>query len=453
MKFALFTPFARASAIGRVSALIVESMHQLGHEVCIIRTEQESVLSRTPHQCEVRLIDWTDAQEVIHVVRDADAVIYQIGDNYQYHCGALHWLATFPGIVCLHDFFVAHLFNGWTQTRPRQLESVLRRWYGEGAIAEYRSCTTSVEFIEKGARSFPMTEWVCAMASAVISHSAWGMQRVARACPGPVRVVPLPYNARPIAHGPGPRHEDPDHLELLTIGHANPNKRISQIIRAIGSDPVLRRSIRYKLCGHIEPKIATELLTLAMACEVTLEIKGEVDDHALQQAIIEADVLCCLRWPSLEAASATTIEGMLYGKAVIVTDTAFYSELPDDCVAKISADREISDLTITLRRLQSDPAGRAQMAARAKAWAYQTFSASNYAEALEVFAVASRAAQPIIEMATAITEMLGKWGSSAAICQAEDIAEPLKIFETEVRQAIGMGKLSALPSNIKEILL
>jgi hypothetical protein len=58
-------------------------------------------------------------------------VIYQIGDNYDFHGGAIPWLDKLPGVVCLHDFFVAHLFNGWAQSNRQVAEEVLRLWYGD----------------------------------------------------------------------------------------------------------------------------------------------------------------------------------------------------------------------------------------------------------------------------------------------------------------------------------
>src|SRR3712207_9006373 len=43
--------------------------------------------------------------------------------------GGVRWLADFPGLVCLHDFFLGHLFYGWAQTDRPQAEAILQCWY------------------------------------------------------------------------------------------------------------------------------------------------------------------------------------------------------------------------------------------------------------------------------------------------------------------------------------
>lgn len=428
MKLVIFTPFARSSAIGRVTALIVKALLQQGHSAVVIRTEQESLLLSPTHGCEAEVIPWTDAKAVRAAVDDADALVYQIGNNYAYHCGGLHWLAMLPGIVCLHDFLVAHLFMEWAQGRRAQAERVLTEWYDADAATEFFSPADSEAFIERAGRLFPMTEWICSMALAVVSHSHWGMRRVANSCPGPLRVLPLPYDAPSCTrHATTAGHSDGS-VNVLTVGHVNPNKRIDSVIRAIGSSTALRSTVRYRLCGLIEPRMAVQLTALAHAHGVNLEISGETDSVVLQGAMNDADIVCCLRWPSLEAASATTIEGLLYGKAVVVTDAAFYSELPDDCVQKISVTDEIAELRAALEHLCANTEARRAMAMRGQEWATRTFSATSYAEQLEDLVQLVATASPAINMAGDILNQMSEWGASAALMTAEDMMRPLDLF-------------------------
>lgn len=87
--------------------------------------------------------------------------------------------------------------------------------------------------------------------------------------------------------------------------------------------------MNYRLIGAVEPEVMSSLSALAARLGVNLVISGEVDDNELERAFTESDVISCLRWPALEAASASAIEVlMLYGKAVIVTDTGFYADIP-----------------------------------------------------------------------------------------------------------------------------
>jgi glycosyltransferase involved in cell wall biosynthesis len=425
MKIVLFSPMAGTSAIGRVTALIVPALLELGHALTVVRTEQVHILPVAPHTCAARMIEWNDEPAVEEAVRDADSLVYQIGNNYEFHCGGLHWLERRPGIVCLHDFVVAHLFAGWAETRRPEADEVLHRWYGEAVARSFFAARGHREFLESASRDHPMTEWLCAMAYGVISHSRWGMSRVLRSCAGPARVVPLPYDApaaRPVSRADSK-------IMILTVGHANLNKRIESVISAIGRSTDLRDRVEYQLCGRIDPRYALELASAARTVGLRLRISGEVDDLGLQTAMNEADIVCCLRWPSLEAASATAIEAMLYGKAVVVTDTGFYSELPDDCVCKISMADEIGELHRALEHLISDSSARRALAERAQRWAEAIFTADNYARQIEEMARRVHRAGPVIEMVDALADRMNDWRAPPALFVTDDIVSPLKIFE------------------------
>lgn len=433
MKIVLFSPFLKSSAIGRVTALIVRALSELGHSAVVVRTEKESLLQAPAHSCGAEVILWTDANAVHAATANADAIVYQIGNNYSYHYGGLHWLPMLPGIICLHDFLVAHLFIEWAQDRRAEAERVLAAWYGEDAAIDFFKPRDSQAFIDMASQLYPMTEWISSMAMAVVSHSHWGMLRVAQSCPGPLRVLPLPYDAPScLPHGVSAERKD-GVVNLLTVGHVNPNKRIESVIHAIGSSAVLRSTVCYRLCGLIEPSVAVELAGLARRHGVDLEIFGETDSSALQAAMNEADIVCCLRWPSVEAASATTIEGLLYGKAVVVTNTAFYSELPDDCVQKISLADEVAELRVALEHLCTDTEARHALAARGQQWAARTFTAANYASQILDLAHSAAIGSPVIAMTATLLTQLRDWGASSALLVAEDIAQPLQIFASPVQ--------------------
>ncbi|GAA4337640.1 glycosyltransferase family 4 protein [Variovorax defluvii] len=443
MKFVFFTPFAVNSAIGRVTALLIGALDRMGHSAVVVRTERQELLGSPAHASPAPVLPWDDESQVLSTTRDADALIYQIGNNYAFHHGGLHWLARLPGIVCLHDFLLAHLFADWAAFHRSQAESVLDHWYGEQAPIEFfeAACSTPEGFADTAARHYPMTEWICAQALAVVSHSHWGMQRVANACAGPLRVVPLPYDAPGAARAPGMRKDDK--VRILTVGHVNSNKRIDSVIRAIGASPLLRDAVTYQLCGLIQSAVKEELSALASSLGVELLVSGETDDAALQRAMLEADIACCLRWPSFEAASATTIEGLLYGKAVVVTDAAFYAELPDDCVRKVAPIDEDAGLRAVLEDLVADAPARVAMARRGQAWAARTFSADGYAAELVGMARHAAAAWPVLDMAETLSGLLASWQASSALMAADDIADPLALFQVVGR--LPPGAASADP--------
>jgi hypothetical protein len=120
---------------------------------------------------------------------------------------------------------------------------------------------------------------------------------------------------------------------------------------------------------------------------------------------------------------------MLYGKAMVVTDTGFYSELPDDCVCKISIGNEICELRQALERLVADPSACHAMAARAQRWAEATFTARNYAAQIEAMTRLVRSAEPIVAAASTLANYMQEWDASSELLLNDGIVQPLEIFE------------------------
>ncbi|RQT36246.1 glycosyltransferase [Burkholderia contaminans] len=446
MKFLIFTPTIRRSAIGRMASLVVRELVAQGHDVTVVRTEATGMLTLPTHEFGVPLIAWNEFEYVLQAAASADICVYQIGNSYEFHEGCLHWMPMAPGIVCLHDFFLGHLFYGWAQLHLPEAKAVLKRWYGDTIASRFFAYTNGDAFILGTCEESPMTEWICSMALGVVTHSSWGCDRVLKACPGPVSVTALPYDA-PAAHVESrPFHRDTMRIQLLTIGHVNPNKRIESVIKAIGSNPALRNSITYKLVGHVQPEMVLSLSRMARGYGVNLVIAGEIDDTALAQAISESDVISCLRWPTLEAASASAIEAMLYGKTVICTDAGFYSEIPDEYVLKVSVENEIDDISSHLTVLIRDREKISVIGEKAKLWAVDMFSAVAYAQSLTGMVRRALAAKPIIDACHSISEIAGRWSATNAGLLHQADLRPLAIFAGHPMAEVASATVASLGS-------
>lgn len=441
MKLVLFTPVQKTSAIARMARLVVKALSAGGHVVTVVRTESDETGLGEIFDFGVSVFDWRDTPAVRSATGSADGLVYQMGDHYPNHAGAVHWLRLQSGIVCLHDFFLGDLFYGWLNGDVDRGTAELKRWYGDAVAKEYFRYASSPDFIAATHQTAPLTEWIASQASAVVSHSAWGMERVLTACPGPVRVVPLAYEAPSGAQAsPGTSAESGQRLRVLTVGHVNPNKRAEQVIRALGSDELLRNRATYTLAGAVQPEMRRHLEALALALCVDLTVCGEVTDGELGRLLGQADVVCCLRNPTLEAASASTIEAMLSARAVIVEDAGFYAELPDNCVLKIRPDHEEKDLRDALLSLANEPLAAKAMGARASVWAKQTFTAENYASQLLELLPLSQKSMLLAETMQAYARQLEHWGGAEAMLSLPDTLTPLRIFDANAAALIAQGQ-------------
>lgn len=433
MRILMFSPAARSSAIARMASLVVRQLIVQGHEVSVVRTEAQASIDEGSHDFGVPLIAWSQRDEVVKCAKASDTVVYQVGDNFNFHQGCLEWLPSHPGVICLHDYFLGHLFWGWSDTVGRKkANGILAAWYGAEVASRFFQANSSTEFIEFTRIAAPMTEWVSSMATGIIAHSGWDMDRILASCGGPVEIVPLPYdkpstqqaNSRILA----PSANAANRLSVLTIGHVNANKRAESVIRAIGGSFLLRRQLCYRIVGKIEPSMAAHLQEVARDSNVSIVITGEVDEETLASEITAADIVCCLRLPVLEAASASTIESMLMAKATLVVNDGFYRELPDSCVVKISPDREVDDIRDALTMLSVRPSLRIAMGRNAEAYAEKTFSAERYAKCLVDICVNVATAMPAMRAADIMATHLVNWGRLHDKDTLQQIIAPLQGF-------------------------
>jgi glycosyltransferase involved in cell wall biosynthesis len=415
MKIVMFTPMAPTSAIGRVAKWLTDELLARQHEVVIIRTEDVPYQVDVMHDFVTRYVAWQDTENVESFLYSADCVIYQIGNHYEFHRGSLEWLPRTSGIVCLHDFYLGCLFWGWAEERRDIAVKVVEKWYGLDIANRYFTYPSSTEFFQATATTAPMTEWIVSMSSAVITHANWDVPRVLQVCPGPVHCVPLAYQIPGVVQSLTPQFRQEQEFNLLTIGYMNFNKKIPEIIQAIASEPHLQQVAHLRLVGEILPEIQQQWLDLAQELAVKVTIYGKLDDQQLQHAVLQADVMCCLRQPTFEAASASVIEAMLYGKAAIVTDLGFYRELPDDCVFKVSSHNLIDELQQTLTLLLNQPKFRTDAAEKAQRWAQKVFNVQHYANKVIEMAHTVTQQQPLLQAADFFVQQLENWSADSVI--------------------------------------
>ena len=413
MRIAWVTPFSRRSAIGRVSATATQLLRERGHEVRVIRSEQDANDGSPIYSTRCPVSWWHDLS-AHELEQRSDAVVLNIGDHYGFHAGVLAYIDAIPCVGIFHDFYLYDFFNRWVvfngfgeSVHTREVRLV----YGDAALEIADRAWRNEADVQCIADVMPMTEWQAGRCGAALAHSHFYFDRLAKSCPGPVAVTPLCFDARDIAPLAGGRG---DEVVVTTIGILNPNKCIEAIIRAIASSQKLKARCRYRLVGAISPG---EKARLSALCEEVgysrVDFLGEVDDATLTTELERADILSCLRRPVLEGASASAIEGMKSGRPIIVADAGFYSDLPDDLVFKVPRSIEVQAVAEVLERLVTSETLRRETSAKAKQWAMQNFRAETYVTAVENLLESFIEAKPTLALGKRIGKELAALGISA----------------------------------------
>ena len=432
MNIAWFTPFNKQSAIGRFSECVVRELAKVA-TVDLCHFEQGEVRS-TP----VPVRRFIGAESVTE--RDLaryDMVVYNFGNHLPFHREIFLLSQRHAGLCILHDFSMHHFFAAFylEELKSQRLYvSSMERFYGdegarmakEGLDGRGRGILESEEI-----GRFPLFEATIPNALGVVAHSEFFASRVRAAFPGPVRRIPLAYEIDRISPVP-PRQglgiED-DRVLLITVGHVNPNKQIASVIEALGDLRLASDRLEYAVLGLYSPGHRRELEAIASRCGVSdcVRFLGEVSDETMRAYLTHADICVNLRFPTIEGASASIIEEMLFGKAVVVTNAGYFHELPDACVVKVGPGQK-EELVCALRSLITDAPARTKLGAAAQRFAQQEFRAEHYSRALLEFVWEIHSASPLLNLADRFGQECSRMGVDSTMQIVPTIAD--EIYKT-----------------------
>jgi len=408
MKIAWFTPLSQRSAIARFSIAVTAQLSKLADVELWCFDDDET------RPCSLPVKRFRSAAAVKdHVLQTYDLAIYNFGNYVPFHRDIYLVSKQRPGICILHDFIMHHFFAGYYLNElrnPAAYELLIERTYGLSLSAGERIWESN-QVVQ-----YPLFEEAIGGALGVITHSSFFRRHVEECFAGPVTSIPLAYEVQP-ADPENSRAKlglGPDQTVALTVGHVNPNKQIERVISAFAQLDLPPNSFVYAVAGQTSPQYERTLRSAARQAGLgeVVRFLGHVSDEVLSSYLSAADFCVNLRFPTMEGASASVIEEMLLGKPVVVTDTGFFSELPDDCVIKI-APADDAGLAGALRKLVEDSSSRRQMGARAKAYAGNQFTAEAYAKGVIEFAWQVQAMKPLLTLADAVGAELSRMGAAA----------------------------------------
>jgi glycosyltransferase involved in cell wall biosynthesis len=321
-----------------------------------------------------------------------DAVLYQLGNNRDYHAGIYRALLDHPGVVVLHEAVLHHLVRDLTlyAGEPEAYVRELRYAYGRTGEAMARRCVATGVPLDPW--SYPLFERAVDASRGLVVHNRFTRDRVLASRPlARVAVVPhhLSLGALPETSPEAARAAldiAPDALAIATFGFLTAAKRPAVLLRAFAR---LRREIpraRLLIAGEVSPHFDFDgVFTPELREGVTVTGRLGLDRFLLHMQA--CDVAVNLRHPTAGETSGTLIRLLGLGKPLIVNDTGAFAEIPDDCCAKVGLDDDEEDLLFAyLHRLADDEPLRRRLGENARRYAATHHSlagsARGYAEIL-----------------------------------------------------------------------
>jgi glycosyltransferase involved in cell wall biosynthesis len=403
MRIGWATPWNERSAIAQVAAEVADELTAFGHTITIIRTETERGLALPARAARCPVLNLDDISDS-DLARDYDIVVAHIGNYVDFHGALIPRLPRVPCVGIFHDAYLADLAAGWAFRSGGGGEAELRGWvrdtYGDGAWRAEETYVDEQTLSDVAARR-PMLEWLARQTIGAVAHSSFYVERLQNLVPGPVGVIPLGMTYQSLPSPPALSTE----TTIGFIGHANYNKRIDQVIMAVGSSPFLRQRCRFRVIGEATEDTRRRLAVLARSAKVMPpEFVGWVSDEEMRWQLRDVNIISCLRSPVLEGGSASLILAMTSGRPTLVSNHGCYADVPEDLVLRCTPGAEALDVMRHLERLVADSDSALAMGRRAQAFALERYSPACYARALE----------PILEQAAMLEQaMPDRWFEKA----------------------------------------
>jgi glycosyltransferase involved in cell wall biosynthesis len=294
-----------------------------------------------------------------------DLVVYQLG-NARYHDYMWAYLATYPGLVVLHDARLHH-------ARARRLLDQQR-------VDDYRRefrydhPSAPADFAEYAVAGLGGTIYYCWSMLRVVMQTARSVavhnDRVAADLRAEFPDTPIdtirmgvpPPPASPDARARIRReHAIPDDaIVFAAFGKVTAEKRIGPILRAMRALAAEQRNVYLMLVGEDDgyKPLEQEIAGIRDRVRVT----GYVTDEAIGEYLAAADACLCLRWPTAQETSAAWLRCLASARATVITDLAHMADVPDDAARRVDLWDEDASLANAMRALASDQAMRDRVA-------------------------------------------------------------------------------------------
>ena len=450
MKIAWFSPFYQKSAIGKFTQAVTEILNQkvkidlwLDHENNLLPSTVNKIFYTSQDSLK---------KDILELLDHYDFIIYNMGNYLPYHKNIYSVLQQKPGIVIFHDYIYHHFFlELYYATNPDKYFELLEIYYGKKCRKGdgYKKNIWQENSI---LINYPLFEPLVKNNYGFITHSNWVAEKINQFIPERIQVLRLPFFILPSVHNDsipvrfqeagearassrsgayiqyvsserstqqsqslkGDKYNTPKtKIRLLSYGHMNSTRGIENIVELLNKNSEIAHKIQYDVIGEFGDKAYQEFLINLInsySLQEIIHFHDYVDDAKLYQYLKDADICINLRYPAMESASASLIEQMYFGKAIMVTDTGSYSEFPTSVINKVTPNDPMS-LEKSLINLVENIDLRNHLAQNSKNYVVTHHSPRQYADKLILYLREIYSLLPGIKLINTVSKELKNMGA------------------------------------------
>jgi glycosyltransferase involved in cell wall biosynthesis len=352
----------------------------------VVWTDQESWDPAVEEYAEVRSyrlkeMPWAE-------VNHATMSIFHIGNNHRFHGAIWQVSQRHTGLIILHDValqqFFAGLFREQWRDRVGYLE-LMEHFYGAAGRQDAEDFWAGRLTIEYMAEQYRLTRYAMDHALGVVVHSQRSFDELRYDSPCPLSYAQLPYPVAP----PGsrgktaigkPRAEGPPY-HLIIFGHISDNRRLGSVLRALAGLPK-RERFRLDVYGELWDHQSVRRDIDELGLQDVVALHGFVPAEDLDAALASAHLAINLRFPTMGEASVSQLQIWDHALPSLVTRVGWYATLPQETVAFVRPEREISDIQAHLGAFLDDPGRYAQMGEDGRRYVQTHHTSGAYVQAI-----------------------------------------------------------------------
>lgn len=311
-----------------------------------------------------------------------DTIVYNIGNQPYYHDYIYRCCLEHPGLVILHDFSLYYLFIGVHS----QDGDVLREIYHFTGIWGLHTVKSAIQNInwdllecKRLAGELPLNQELLKSGNQFMVHSDYTYQRVMKTgCVKPEQIRKInhialidettEYMEQSVLFE---KYGVPRDALVLTslgfIGNTKLNHIVCKVVEELSRE--LEQKICYVMVGEGNYTAAGEKKSVDDYVDGNRIIKtGYTDIIEFNSFIKHSDIIINLRHPSMGETSGALIRILGLGKVCIISDEAWFSEIPDNCAIKIGIENIEKQLKHQIREFVQHPEKKVEYEKNAKAY-------------------------------------------------------------------------------------
>lgn len=314
-------------------------------------------------------------------------IIYEIGNNSDFHKKIYEYSLKYRGIAEIHDYILHPFFYHayFLQNKFAEYRDALELGYGEKGLQHYNNVKNGIE--NSNEMEFPMSHTLYNSSKATIFHNHWSKDQINSEH---VFVIPLACFDREVFQD-GIKKTLSENLsrkiakkdnEIIIgcFGFVNTNKRPEKVIDAIMA--LIKKDYKIKLIffGQANDDNIFHMIK-SKKMHANVFVTGYLEEGEYEVGLETCDIVVNLRYPSMGESSGTLCEAFKYGKPVLVSNINQYREFPDEVCWKVDVgDFEVSLLETMLEYLINNVDVRNALGTNAMAYADTVLNPENIAK-------------------------------------------------------------------------